>query len=59
VHFLPAARINDIHSKAGGPIAHDYLPDTKELGEEISENGFTVEEFGVDDCYLLFARKCE
>lgn len=58
VHFHPAARINEIHSKAGGPIAHDYLPDIKELGEAISDNGFTVEEFQEDDCYLLFARKC-
>jgi demethylmenaquinone methyltransferase/2-methoxy-6-polyprenyl-1,4-benzoquinol methylase len=59
VHFLPAALINEIHSKAGGAIAHDYLPDMKELGESLSENGFKVEEFGADECYLLFARKCQ
>ena len=59
VHFHPAARINEIHSKAGGPIAQDYLPDIKELGRTISENGFRVEEISADDCYLLFARKCE
>ena len=58
-HFLPAARINEIHSKVGGPIGHDYLPDIKELGRTISENGFRVEEISADDCYLLFARKCE
>ena len=58
VHFLPAARINEIHSKVGGPIAHDYLPDIKELGRTISENGFRVEEISADDCYFLFARKC-
>ena len=59
VHFLPSARINEIHSKAGGPIVHDYLPNVKELGETISENGFTVEEVQEDDCYFLSARKCE
>ncbi len=59
VHFLPASRINEIHSKAGGPIAHDYLPSTKQLGETLSENGFTVEECSEDDCYVLFARRCE
>ena len=59
VHFHSAARINEIHSKAGGPIAQDYLPDIKELGRTISENGFRVEEISADDCYLLFARKCE
>jgi len=59
VHFLPAARINEIHSKVGGPIAQDYLPSIKELGEALSENGFRVEEFREDDCYVLFARKCE
>ncbi len=59
VHFLPAARINEIHSKAGGPIAHDSLPNIKELGEALSENGFRVEEFREDDYYFLFARKCD
>ena len=59
VHFHPAARINEIHSKAGGPIAQDYLPDIKELGRTISENGFRVEEISAADCYLLFARKYE
>jgi len=59
VHLLPAARINQIHSSVGEPIAHDYLPDIKELGEAISESGFAVEEIHEDDCYLLFARKCE
>ena len=59
VHFLPAERINEIHSKVGGPIAHDWLPNIKELGEALSENGFRVEESHEDDCYVLFAKKRE
>ena len=59
VHFLSAACINEIHSKVGGPIAHDHLPDIQELGDTLSENGFRVEEISADDCYLLFARKCQ
>lgn len=59
VHFQPAARINDIHSKVGGPIAHDHLPDIEELGDTLSGNGFRVEEIDANDNYILFARKCE
>ena len=57
VHFLPAARINEIHSKVGGPIAHDHLPDIQELVNTLSGNGFKVERIESDDRYFLFGEK--
>jgi len=41
-HLSPRAKINEIHSSAGGPIHHDMLPPATETADLLSKCGFHV-----------------
>lgn len=58
LHNNPRARVNAIHTQAGGPIAHDLLPPGEELYRLLHDTGYR--EVWVDDGeahYLAHARK--
>jgi demethylmenaquinone methyltransferase/2-methoxy-6-polyprenyl-1,4-benzoquinol methylase len=57
-HDIGRERLAEIHSGAGGPIAHDRLPPVAELGALFSQSGFGVLRADEDaDSYTLLARR--
>jgi len=60
LHTASRATINAVHTRAGGPVARDLLPSTKETVALLAQAGF--EEIGVEeeeDRYLAWGRKNE
>ena len=58
LHLIGMAKINDVHRKAGTAVAHDMMPDSRELKQLLDEHCFKLEHMeDLEHLYFVFARK--
>lgn len=57
-HPLGKEALAQVHSKAGGPIGHDFLPEESQLAEWLSSCGLSILRYTDDpDLYVVLARR--
>ncbi len=58
LHLIGMAKINDVHRKAGTAVAHDMMPDCRELKQLLAEHCFVLEHMeDMEHLYFILAKK--